>query len=402
MMDSRRFHHRPYGPPIAAIRSRRQPVTGWQPVIGVLATLTLLVVSFAVFPATTSAAASSPDRVYFSQTGQYLSYGFLDYWRAHGAVTIFGYPLTGELTDPATGLTVQYFERAVFEWHADRPTGTQVELRRLGVELTTSGTDVAFAPIVATSDSHCDFFEETGHRICNGFRNFWQSNGGVAIFGYPISEEFTQTSASTGERVTVQYFERALFQWSPTSKGASGQVVLARLGVQAAQLAGVNTSPVPQDPSVPNYSANLWYNPNASPDQVTSPPPGAPSSEAKWIEVDLTHQYLRAWQFDHKVFGEYISSGVPIHPTPTGTFHIFEKLRYDDMRGGTPGMAGYYDLPNVPWVMYFLTGGYAIHGTYWHHNFGHEMSHGCVNMTIDGAAWIYAWAPMGTTVWIHD
>ena len=201
---------------------------------------------------------------------------------------------------------------------------------------------------------------------------------------------------------TVQYFERARFEWHPENRGTPSEVLLGRLGAQAAQTAAVNVSPIPRDSAVPEYSAGLWYDPNLSPDQVTNPPPGAPSGEAKWIEVDLTHQYLRAWEYNHKVFGEYISSGVADHPTPTGTFHIYYKLPYDDMTGGKAGTSDYYYLPNVPWVMYFLDGGYALHGTYWHHNFGTPMSHGCVNMTIDGAAWVYAWAPVGTTVWIHN
>ena len=70
------------------------------------------------------------------------------------------------------------------------------------------------------------------------------------------------------------------------------------------------------------------------------------------------------------------------------------------MRGGTPGV-DYYDLPNVPWTMFFYQG-YAIHGTYWHTNFGTRMSHGCVNMPLGAAEFTYAWAPIGTEVWVHD
>jgi lipoprotein-anchoring transpeptidase ErfK/SrfK len=371
--------------------------------VGLFFALLLAVSWLAVLPAPKTAAAEvGPDRVYFSPTGHYLAFGFLDYWRGHGGISQFGYPLTEEITDPASGLTVQYFERAVFEWHADQPEGSRVMLQRLGADLTQGRTDPAFSKINAKSDDSCNFYTETSHRLCNGFLNYWSNHGGLSVFGFPISEEFTEKNPDTGKDYTVQYFERARFEWHPESQDVSAQVMLGRLGAQAAQKDGVNTSPIPQDKAVPEYSADLWYDPNASPSEVTAPPPGAPSDEAKWIEVDLSQQYLRAWEFNKKVFGEYISSGVAAHPTPTGTFHIFWKLRYDDMTGGKAGTSDYYNLPDVPWVMYFLEGGYALHGTYWHHNFGTPMSHGCVNMTIDGAAWVYNWAPYGTTVWIHD
>ena len=383
-------------------RAPKIQLDGPRRLFGLFFALLLALSWMAILPASNSAAAGvGPTRVYFSQTGHYLSYGFLNYWRAHGGTHIFGYPITDEITDQKTGLTVQYFERAVFEWHADQPEGSRVELRRLGADLTQFRTSQAFNKVTAVSDTSCDFYSETGHRLCNGFRTYWANNGGLAIFGFPISEEFTEKNADTGQDYTVQYFERARFEWHPENQSSSAQVLLGRLGAQAAQSAGVDTSPIPQDSAVPEYTAGLWFDPNASPSEVTSPPPGAPSGEAKWIEVDLTHQYLRAWEFNTKVFGEYISSGVAAHPTPTGTFHIFYKLQYDDMTGGLAGTSDYYNLPKVPWVMYFIEGGYALHGTYWHHNFGTPMSHGCVNMTIDGAAWVYAWAPYGTTVWVH-
>lgn len=361
-----------------------------------LVSFMLLVTWMAVLPPATSAAGvTGPDRVYFPQTGHYLSYGFLNYWRDHGSIPIFGYPITDELQDPASGLTVQYFERAVFEWHGDQPEGSRVMLQRLGSDLSQGMSSSAFNPINATSDDSCNFYQETGHRVCNGFLNYWLDNGALGTFGFPISEEFSEGG------FTVQYFERARFEWHPGSDGNPSLVMLGLLGSQAATSAGVNTAAIPQDSDVPTYSAGLWYDPNAAPADVVAPPPGAPSGQAKWVEVDLTHQYLRAWEYNTKVFGQYISSGVAPNYTPTGTFQIYVHLRYDDMKNGKAGDADYYDLKDVPWVMYFYQGGYALHGTYWHHNFGTPMSHGCVNMTIDGAAWVYAWAPNGTTVWIH-
>jgi LysM repeat protein len=129
-----------------------------------------------------------------------------------------------------------------------------------------------------------------------------------------------------------------------------------------------------------------------------APPPGSPS-EGKWIDVNLSTQTLVAYEGDTPVFTTLVSTGVPAYPTVVGTFKIQTKLRYDDMRGGS-GADAYY-LPDVPYVMYFYTGGYALHGTYWHHNFGQPMSHGCVNLPTDAAAWVYNWAPIGTTIQIH-
>ncbi len=86
-----------------------------------------------------------------------------------------------------------------------------------------------------------------------------------------------------------------------------------------------------------------------------------------------------------------VSTGKAATPTVVGQFHIWIKLRYDDMVG--PG----YHLRNVPFVMYFYRG-YGIHGTYWHTNFGTPMSHGCVNMETTQAEWLFNWAEVGTLV----
>src|SRR5579884_3908505 len=115
-----------------------------------------------------------PDRVYFPATGHYLAYGFLDYWHHYGDLRIFGYPISEEFTDPATGLTVQYFERAVFEWHPDATRAWRVQLRRLGADLSIARQDQApFKLVTAASDANCSYFPQTSHRLCFGFRAFW-------------------------------------------------------------------------------------------------------------------------------------------------------------------------------------------------------------------------------------
>lgn len=119
----------------------------------------------------------------------------------------------------------------------------------------------------------------------------------------------------------------------------------------------------------------------------------APTS-GRWIDVNVTTQTLSAYEGDKLVFTTKVSTGRARTPTVLGRFRIRTKLRAQAMSG-----PGYY-LPNVPYVMYFHAG-YALHGTYWHNNFGRPMSHGCVNMRTDEAKWLYEWAPVGTLVVTH-
>jgi lipoprotein-anchoring transpeptidase ErfK/SrfK len=114
----------------------------------------------------------------------------------------------------------------------------------------------------------------------------------------------------------------------------------------------------------------------------------------RWIDVNLSQQRLYAYEGNTVVASFLVSTGVRQFPTVTGQFHIYIKLVSTLMAGD-----GYY-LPNVPYTMYFYKG-YGIHGTYWHHNFGHPMSHGCVNMYTPDAKWMFYWASVGTLVNIH-
>lgn len=108
----------------------------------------------------------------------------------------------------------------------------------------------------------------------------------------------------------------------------------------------------------------------------------------KHIYVDLEKQTLYAYQGDKKVLQALISSG-RWGRTPTGNFNIWSKFRATRMSGGSG--ADYYNLPNVPYTMFFY-GDFALHGAYWHNNFGHTMSHGCVNMRQVDAKALFEWA----------
>lgn len=113
------------------------------------------------------------------------------------------------------------------------------------------------------------------------------------------------------------------------------------------------------------------------------------AGEEKWIEVSLSEQRLRAWEGNRIVMEFPISSG-KWYPTPTGDYSIWYKTRAQKMEGGNPALGTYYNLPNVPHNMFFYKG-FAIHGAYWHNNFGTPMSHGCVNSPLANVAQLFEW-----------
>lgn len=135
------------------------------------------------------------------------------------------------------------------------------------------------------------------------------------------------------------------------------------------------------------------------------------TTEPKRIEVDLNNQHLYAFEGGRKVFDFLVSTG-KWGRTPPGNYRIWVKLRYTLMAGGSRALGTYYYLPNVPYVMFFegvaddgqiisRSLGYSLHGTYWHNNFGHTMSHGCINMRTEDVEKIYYWAlpPVDQNVW---
>jgi lipoprotein-anchoring transpeptidase ErfK/SrfK len=126
-------------------------------------------------------------------------------------------------------------------------------------------------------------------------------------------------------------------------------------------------------------------------------PFGVKQDEA-WIDIDLSSQTLNAYEGNELVFTTRISSGTAEFPTVTGMFRVWLRLESQTMNGA---LLGYdYYLENVPYVMYFFED-YALHGAYWHNNFGYPMSHGCVNLSPADARWLYNWSAYGTVVNVH-
>ncbi len=122
---------------------------------------------------------------------------------------------------------------------------------------------------------------------------------------------------------------------------------------------------------------------------------GLADPSERWVEVDLSEQTLRAWDGSSLFLESLVSTGLPWWPTPTGEFRIWVKLRATRMEGGEGRY--YYNLPNVPYVMFFENSevpswrGFSLHGTYWHNDFGRVHSHGCVNLPTSVAEKLYYW-----------
>ncbi|HVG00835.1 MAG TPA: glycosyltransferase family 39 protein [Chloroflexia bacterium] len=182
---------------------------------------------------------SANDRLYFLESGHTLGGAFRRYWELHGSVQKLGYPISEEVSEqnPLDGQvrTVQYFERAVLEHHPES-AGTQDEvmLAAVGRWVTKDRYFQAVTPFNSAAD-HA-YFEQTGHSVKEAFLRYWQQQGGLAAFGYPISEELPEISPADGKVYTVQYFERARFEWHPADAGTANEVQLGLIGKQALEM----------------------------------------------------------------------------------------------------------------------------------------------------------------------
>lgn len=203
----------------------------------------LLGMALVIFPAPISQAqndTTSNNVRYFYETGHALKGMFRVFWEANRGVENFGYPITEEYADPTTGLTVQYFERARFELR-DRNGEPYVALGNLGLEILQGRTFPQAQPIYDTAQRR--YIDEAGYIIQYGFKEIWEKRGGERIFGLPVSNEVEEW-VPDGSLRTVQYFERARFEYWP--EFAPGRrVLLTHLGRRLAPRAYLEQVPPP-------------------------------------------------------------------------------------------------------------------------------------------------------------
>jgi len=202
--------------------------------ICLIAGVILAVIVGLLIPQTSLAQAETQE--FFKETGHWVKGEFLIYFRAYGELAIFGYPITEQFV--VQGVTVQYFQKARLEWHPENPKLYQIQLGLLGEEL--KYRQPAIAEPMSRSRRKV-YFPETGHTVAYAFLDFFKANGGIDIFGYPITEMYFENGQIT------QYFQRLKLQWQPND--ATTTVVVGNLGEVYISLYGQDLPPEAWKPS---------------------------------------------------------------------------------------------------------------------------------------------------------
>lgn len=362
-------------------------------------------------------------QVYVPSTGHSVGGLFLDYWRATGTGAVFGNPISEPFA--AGGYYSQAFENAIFQYRPDMlytvnpvvqlmPLGRMVLAQRVGTVspdgrrasgggnprgdawFPLARDDARAAQVVAEGGV---FVEATGHTISGDFLTWYEQHEGDLYLGAPLGEPLIERGR------TVQYFEGGLL----IEEG--GSVQLAPLAKEMSSQLGIDTVRSDRD-DLPVYDEGLFQvavNPN---------PLGSPSVPGpKRIAINLSTQQLTATQGETLITTGLVTSGLAPNTTEQGRFRVRLKYPLQDMAGfvdstgevitvgdaaaSTTDSAGSYQVKDVPHVMYFNMDAEALHGAYWRDVFGEPGSHGCVNLPLDMAAFLYGWAPLGTQVLVY-
>ncbi len=354
----------------------------------------------------------------------------LDYWRANGGPSVYGNPITEPFAS-TNGYYSQAFQAGILQYipdlvWTDAPSVTLMPIAKtvLDDNVGTFNRDGrrgggggdrnknAFSAIASSSktaqaeiNNNGTYVDATGHTISGAIAAWYDSHEGAAYLGNPVSQPVNERG------VSVQYFDGAALL-----QNQDGDVYLAPLAAEHETSLNLDTTPVAQG-DMPTYSEELFWtmdnpNPQGNPD----------ASGRKLIEVNTTTETENVYQGSTLVMTSLVSTGLAPNLTAPGTFHVRYKLPKTDMAGtissdgkvdalgqeasdkakagDLPGQIGWV-VPDVPDVMYFNSEAEALHGAYWHNNFGNPMSHGCVNQPLDVAHFMFGWAPLGTEVWIH-
>lgn len=358
---------------------------------------------------------ASSIEAYVSVTGHSVTGYMLDYWRANGAASVYGNPISQPYA-ASNQLYSQAFERGVFQYSEvwlysddaavrlqpivqDAITSNRSETRSDGRR---GGADRRNVPAANDTDRANEVANEggrisqtTGYSISGSFGQWYDNHEGWFYLGAPVSEPMTIRG------VEGQMFENGILLVQEDA------VQVAPLPAEHPEKYGIDTTPIEQG-DMPEYAESLFYsNPNpygVDPTTIDGP---------KRIEVSISEQTMRVYQGDTLVLESLVSTGLEPNHTEIGSFHVRIKYKSQTMEGftngsgevislGSEGEGEAYSVKDVPDVMYFDYEAEALHGAYWHNNFGNPMSHGCVNQPLDVAAFMFDFAPLGTPVTVYE
>jgi hypothetical protein len=367
----------------------------------------IMIGSIAGFSVPTRADWYPPETVWVESTGHTVDGLFLDAWR--NARALLGDPISEERTEfvqlpdenEPVDRTVQYFDGGALLYREELSSVTMMplgiwalsaDLERFPAMPLPDAADCGDLP-----ETECAVFD-TGYSVRAGFKAFWDSNEGEALIGAPQSEQFTNR-----DHLLTQYFANAVLQWD-----GDGAITTRSLGREMAERQQVDLAAIPQPEEIPVFQEELFIAPLApdlgvTGDQLSDYGPGPIAGTEREIVISRGMQTLWAYEGGELVLTTLVSTGVgnvPETVTPLGNWAIHTKLESQTMEGVIAGE--HYRVEDVPWVMYFDDRGDALHGTYWHNNFGVPMSHGCVNLPLDVAEYLYSWADYGTPVTIIE
>ena len=339
----------------------------------------------------------------------YISPTFRAYYVNYSGFRSLGYPIqVAQRTDTVTS---QYFEKARIEDHSragitgiwaimyGRLTADLIEQRSMSA---VNGSNVTYAGLAILGDPAGrqpapDGFTQgtlsgpdgtfipvdpqlgyaTGYTVPIGF---WQYMNRADLFpggwlhdlGLPLTPPFQAQAFKNGEQraIVMQAFERNVLSYDPLNPTA-WQIEKANSGTDYLLATGAITSP-----------------------------PKLNIAATRWIEVSIGKQWMYAYEAGAIVNSAPVSTGRDEWDTPLGQYAVYAKVKKQTMRGSSRGET--WEVPDVPNILYF-NGDVGFHGTYWHNRFGTgaRLSHGCVNLPLDKAAWLFDWASVGTPVQVY-
>jgi hypothetical protein len=265
----------------------------------------------------------------FNETGRTVCDKFLRYWSEHGGLPQQGYPISDELREVSEAdgrtYTVQYFERAVFELHDEYVPPNDVLLSLLGTFRYKSKYPSGAPRQTPNTSTGSVLFRETGKRLGGKFLQYWQTHGGLAQQGYPISDEFMERSALNGIEYRVQYFERAVFEYHPENPPPH-DVLLSQLGTfryweKYGTVATLTPSPTPRHSTpIPRRSTPTPRRPTPTEVYIPQPPPTPTRSRPTPTSVYLPQPPPTPTRPRPTPTEVYLPPLLPQRPTPTRVY----------------------------------------------------------------------------------